>query len=89
MRLRDPTLAPAAGFDWSRVQWGGPDDRPSDTCSYCGAPLGEHPLRLFSPAGRAAAFCGGCQETWWGLVAVVPLEADCDDDGEPFEDEPA
>jgi len=30
------TLQPRPGFDWLRVNWGGPDEPRSDRCSYCG-----------------------------------------------------
>lgn len=66
-------LKPRADFDWSRVVWGGPHDRVSETCSYCGHELAEDdrdyvPLRLWSQTtGHAAVFCDACMKTYWGF----------------------
>jgi hypothetical protein len=66
-------LAPKAGFDWSKVKWGGPDDRRTTICSYCGAPFSEEddsdvPLTLWTKAGDCAEFCEECQRQWWGMI---------------------
>jgi len=68
-------LQPKAGFDWTRVIWGGPHDRVSETCSYCGAALEEDvrdyiALRLWSQAGHAAVFCDRCMTDWWGFMSL-------------------
>lgn len=67
-------LQPLPGFDWRKVQWGGPDDVVSLVCSYCGAELGDDdepdyavPLILWRPDGSVAQFCLVCQERWWGM----------------------
>jgi hypothetical protein len=63
------TLKPRAGFNWTQVSWGGPDERRTDKCSYCDAPLTEDevPLILWNNDGWAAEFCEACQRRWWGL----------------------
>lgn len=63
------TLEPKAGFLWSQVKWGAPDERVSDECSYCGEVIPEEsiPLRLWDKQGYAAQFCEACQREWWGL----------------------
>lgn len=67
-------LEPRPGFDWAAVSWGEPDEPPTETCSYCVAPLGdpdepdyEVPLILWTRAGGCARFCINCQRQWWGL----------------------
>lgn len=69
-----PTLRALPGFDWSKVQWGGPDEPQTETCSYCNADLGEPeepdyevPLMLWRKDGSCAQFCLVCQERWWGV----------------------
>jgi hypothetical protein len=59
-------LRPRAGFNWGQVSWGGPDETPTDTCSYCDAPLDDSdgPLILWNAAGWRAQFCDACMETW-------------------------
>ena len=62
-------LQPSAGFDWSAVSWGGPDELVSETCSYCDAPIAEDdfPLMLWNRDGWCARFCAACQSRWWGV----------------------
>ncbi len=62
-------LRPAPGFDWTAVSWGGPDERVSDACSYCDAPIPDEdmPLILWNADGWCARFCEACQERWWGV----------------------
>ena len=69
------TLEPRPGFNWTAVSWGGPDEPPSDKCSYCGDELPEDsvPLMMWNKDGWAAQFCDTCQVRWWGLES-----ADCD-----------
>ncbi len=66
-------IEPKPGFDWSKVQWGAPDDVVSDDCSYCGAAIPDEavPLRLWNQDGWAAVFCDGCMATWWGMTAIA------------------
>lgn len=68
------SLRPAAGFDWTAVSWGGPDEPQTETCSYCDAPLGEPeaadyevPLMMWNREGGCAQFCIACQRRWWGV----------------------
>jgi hypothetical protein len=68
------SLRPRPGFNWTQVSWGGPDEVPTDTCSYCDAPLGsvdepdyEIPLMIGNGEGWCAQFCVECQRTWWGV----------------------
>jgi hypothetical protein len=60
--------APLPGFDWTRVQWGAPDARRTEICSYCGDELAEDsvPLIIWNKDGWCAEFCDHCQATWWG-----------------------
>lgn len=62
-------LSPRNGFDWLLVQWGAPDQRRSQTCCYCEAPMGndEIPLTLWNDMGWAAEFCEACQRKYWGI----------------------
>jgi hypothetical protein len=64
-----PSLFPAEGFIWQAVSWGGPDERVSDICSYCDAPIADDdvPLILWNDVGWCARFCDACQRRWWGL----------------------
>lgn len=71
-------LLPAPGFDWSKVKWGAPLEAVSELCSYCGEKLNDHPLRLFTGDGWAAAFCAHCQTEWFGLQ-LFDDEPDADD----------
>jgi hypothetical protein len=59
---------PAPGFNWLAVSWGGPDQPPTEHCSYCDAPLldDEVPLILWQ-GGWCARFCCQCCKTWWGM----------------------
>lgn len=65
------------GFDWSRVIWGGPQDRRTEHCSYCGARLSPAPdeddsipLMLWKQDGSCAEFCEDCQRNWFGMQRV-------------------
>ncbi len=62
-------LRPSRGFNWQAVSWGGPDEPPSDTCSYCEAPIADDdvPLIIWNAEGWAARFCDACQERCWGM----------------------
>jgi len=69
------TLKPKPGFDWSLVNWGAPDQRRTDRCSYCAALFPDEdeepdfvPLILWTSQGWAAEFCTACQIKYWGLV---------------------
>lgn len=63
------TLQPRPGFDWTRVEWGGPYEVVSSDCSYCGAGIPDEfvPLRLWNDEGYAAVFCRECMSRWWGM----------------------
>jgi hypothetical protein len=68
------TLKPQAGFNWALVNWGAPDQRRTDRCSYCEAVFpdddddpGFVPLILWNREGWTAEFCDTCQRKWWGL----------------------
>jgi hypothetical protein len=76
-----PTLQPKPGFEWSRVNWGGPKERVVDCCSYCGRTIPESsvPLMLFSKQGHCAKFCAACQREWWGME---PVDDDIPEDDE-------
>jgi hypothetical protein len=74
-------LQPLPGFDWSKVKWGGPRARVTEECSYCGAPLGEAPLRFFSPRGAACAFCEECMQKWWGFAPYEEPDEDAEGRG--------
>jgi hypothetical protein len=70
------TLRPRLGFLWCNVKWGAPDDRVSESCSYCGEPIAddEVPLRLWNKAGWACQFCRACMKTWWGMESFDDQE---------------
>ena len=85
--MAEPTpLAPKPGFDWSRVNWLGPDqpliagDADCEVCSYCGDDIPEDsvPLRLFGRGDRegwGAVFCDHCQTVWFGVQSFEePVE---------------
>src|SRR5215469_17928161 len=72
-----PQLAPLSGFDWTKVNWGGPDEPRTTVCSYCGDELDEAsiPLILWNAEGWCAEFCDHCQATYWGFRWVdEPVE---------------
>lgn len=62
-------LTPKPGFDWNMVSWGGPDETPTDSCSYCDDDIPEYcePLMMWNRSGWAAQFCDHCATTWFGL----------------------
>ncbi|MBO0716438.1 MAG: hypothetical protein J2P55_03755 [Rhizobiales bacterium] len=67
------TLRPKAGFDWTLINWGAPDQRRTKHCSYCDEPLPLDddqfvPLILWNAEGWCAEFCDTCQRKWWGLI---------------------
>lgn len=68
-------IEPKPGFDWTRVNWGAPNQVRTDKCSYCDAALDDVPLILWNTRGWAAEFCRACQRDWWGMVSYD------DDDG--------
>src|SRR6516225_5458129 len=78
-RMTEHTIRPLPGWDWAKVNWGGPDDPRTENCSYCGVKLPdiddpgyEIPLIIWTKAGHCAEFCIACQAQWWGLeVATV------------------
>jgi hypothetical protein len=72
------SLSPAAGFDWRRVNWGRPDSPPSALCSYCSRSFQEEdvPLRFWTQAGFAAAFCDACQAAWWRTAPSLRASGD-------------
>jgi len=67
---REHTIEPLPGFDWSKVKWGGPNERISEHCSYCGEQLGldDVPLMMWSEAGACAQFCDACMVRYWGFA---------------------
>jgi hypothetical protein len=71
------TFSPLPGFDWSRVRWGGPNERVAENCSYCGLELEENsvPLMLWKSDGSAARFCDRCQSTYWGIQSFPEDES--------------
>jgi hypothetical protein len=62
-------LRPRPGFDPMKINWGGPDERRTEVCSYCGDALDEDsvPLILWNAQGWCAEFCDHCQTAWWGI----------------------
>lgn len=73
-------LKPHPDFDWSRVNWGAPNQSRTDRCSYCDKPFPDPyddsdfvPLILWDAKGWCAEFCDDCQSEWWGLQS---FEAD-------------
>jgi hypothetical protein len=72
------SIARRPGFDWTLVNWGGPDEPRTEHCSYCGDALGEEsvPLILWNAGGWCAEFCDHCQAAWWGMQTF-------DEPGEP------
>lgn len=76
-------LQPRPGFNWNLIAWGGPDQRRTDRCSYCGDPFPEHddfiPLILWRADGSAAEFCDHCQVAWFGIESFDHLDASEDD----------
>lgn len=81
-------ITPKEGFDWSRVNWGGPEQRRTRCCSYCAKPFPgreEDPyalLALYAKDGSCAEFCDDCQREWFG---VESFDDDDDDDEEEEE----
>ena len=71
-------LYPKPGFDWTLVNWGGPDQVRTDKCSYCDADLAEDdvPLILWNSRGWCAEFCRACQKTWWGVESFDEPDAE-------------
>jgi hypothetical protein len=74
-------LAPLPGFDWTKVNWGGPDEPRTEVCSYCGDPFPDDdatdfvPLILWNAAGWCAEFCSHCQAAYWGIQTLdEPIE---------------
>jgi len=69
------TIASRPGFDWSRVNWLGPDQpiiadgEDLERCSYCGDEIPDDrvPLRIWDELGWGAVFCGHCEAACWGL----------------------
>jgi hypothetical protein len=55
-------------IDPGRIKWGGPDEVVADSCSICGAALGEDavPLRMWRADGSAAVFCDPCVDKYVG-----------------------
>lgn len=76
MTRQGSPLIPAHDFNWMLVEWGGPDQRITELCSYCSTPFHEDemPLILTTNAGWAARFCERCQRKYWGMQ--------CFDDGD-------
>jgi hypothetical protein len=74
-------LQPKAGFDWMKVNWGGPEEPVSDDCSYCGDAIPEEsvPLRLWNAEGWAAVFCDHCSAAWFGLQSFDGPDDDDED----------
>jgi hypothetical protein len=72
------SLQPRAGFEWSLISWGAPDQTQTLICSYCEAPLDDDsvPLMLFNQDGWAAEFCAACQAKWWGITVFAEPEDD-------------
>lgn len=67
-------LRPRPGFNPLMINWGGPDEPPTDCCSYCGdkfPTVEEDPefvaLIMWNAEGWCAEFCDHCQATWWGV----------------------
>ena len=83
-------LQPLPGWDWAKVNWGGPDDPRTENCSYCGVKLPdiddpdyEVPLIIWTKAGHCAEFCIACQAQWWGIEPTADRRSfgsDDDDD---------
>ena len=77
------TLQPRPGFDWNKVNWGGPDQTRTDRCSYCGDPFPDElesdfvPLMLWNREGWAAEFCEHCQAAWWGIETFPEPPDEC------------
>lgn len=92
MTTNHAPLRPREGFNPLMVNWGGPDQTRTDTCSYCGDPFPESddfvPLILWNDAGWCAEFCDHCQATWFGLQSFPP-EPDDDPHDVVFDDEEA
>ena len=75
--MPNPTIKAKPGFDWSRVQWGGPNDQRTEKCSYCGKKFPTEdedemeidfvPLIIWKVDGSCAEFCDDCQATWFGV----------------------
>ena len=68
------TISPRPGFDWAKVNWGGPDQPRTEHCSYCGDKLPTDdedpsfvPLILWNADGWCAEFCDTCQAEHWGI----------------------
>jgi hypothetical protein len=65
------TLQAREGFNPLLVNWGGPDERRTEVCSYCGDTLPDDddfvPLILWNADGWATEFCDHCQATWFGI----------------------
>jgi hypothetical protein len=56
-------------LDPQKINWGGPEERRTEVCSYCGDRLNEDsvPLILWTSEGWCAEFCDHCQATHWAV----------------------
>jgi len=54
------------GFNPLLIQWGAPNQRRTEVCSYCEAQMDddEVPLMMWNSAGWCAEFCESCQKKW-------------------------
>jgi hypothetical protein len=54
------------GFNPAQLNWGGPDEPQSDSCSCCDAPIPEDavPLRIWNKDGWAIVLCDECVAKW-------------------------
>ncbi len=54
------------GFNPTQLNWGGPDELPSDNCSYCDGEIPEDacPLRLWKKDGWTVVLCDDCVARW-------------------------
>jgi hypothetical protein len=66
MSVARPQVRFREGLDPSLLNWGGPDEEISFTCSICDAEIAEDavPLRPYLPNGWALVLCDGCVKRW-------------------------
>jgi hypothetical protein len=79
----NPVLQPRPGFDWNKINWGAPDERRTDRCSYCGDSFPDDfdsdfiPLIMWNRQGWCAEFCDHCQAAWWGIQTFPEPPDEC------------
>lgn len=89
--MKQNSIRPRPGFDWSLVNWGAPNQPRTDRCSYCDDPFPDEfesdfiPLILGNKDGWVAEFCDHCQAAWFGVELFPEPPDDFDPDVDPVD----